>query len=60
MSGVSGVAVAKVILDQPEIMAPVRQGEAAGVSAAEELAEIRAGFVPLSLALTTRANSPNN
>lgn len=27
----SGVAVTKVILDQPEIVAPIRQGEAAGV-----------------------------
>src|SRR4051812_42640682 len=31
MDGVSGVAVAEVILDQPEIVAPVREGEAAGV-----------------------------
>ena len=27
----SGVAVAKVILDQPEIVAPIRESEAAGV-----------------------------
>ena len=32
MDGMSGVAVAKVILDQPEIVAPIRESEAAGVS----------------------------
>ena len=31
MDGMSGVAVAKVILDQPEVVAPIREGEAAGV-----------------------------
>ena len=31
MDGMSGVAVAQVILDQPEIVAPIRQSEAAGV-----------------------------
>jgi len=32
MDGVSRVAVAKVILDQPEIVTPIRQGETTGVS----------------------------
>jgi hypothetical protein len=32
MDGMSGVAVAKVILDQPEIVAPIRECEATGVS----------------------------
>ena len=32
MNGMSGVAVAKVILDQPEIIAPIRESEAAGVA----------------------------
>ena len=31
MDGMSGVAVAKVILDQPEIVAPIRESEAARV-----------------------------
>jgi Tn3 transposase DDE domain len=31
MDGMSGVTVAKVLLDQPEIVAPIREGEAAGV-----------------------------
>src|SRR5262249_14800949 len=31
MDGVSRVAVAKVILDQPEIVTPIRQGETTGV-----------------------------
>jgi hypothetical protein len=31
MNGMSGVAVAQVILDQPEVVPPVRQGEAARV-----------------------------
>ena len=31
MDGVSGVAVAQVILDQPEIITPICEGEAAGV-----------------------------
>ena len=31
MDGMSGIAVAKVILDQPEIVAPIRECEAAGV-----------------------------
>jgi hypothetical protein len=31
MDGMSGVTVTKVILDQPEVVSPVRQGEAAGV-----------------------------
>jgi hypothetical protein len=31
MDGMSGVAVAQVNLDQPEIVAPIRQSEAAGV-----------------------------
>ena len=31
MNGVSGVPVAQVILDQPEIVPPVRQAKAAGV-----------------------------
>jgi hypothetical protein len=30
MDGVSGIAVAQVILDQPEIVSPIRQSEAAG------------------------------
>jgi hypothetical protein len=32
MDGMSGVAVAEVILDQPEIVAPIRECEATGVS----------------------------
>jgi hypothetical protein len=32
MDGMSGVAVAKVILDQPEIVAPIRQSETTGAS----------------------------
>jgi hypothetical protein len=31
MDGMSGVAVAKVILDQPEIVVPIRESEAAGM-----------------------------
>jgi hypothetical protein len=31
MDGMSGIAVAKVILDQPEIVPPIRESEAAGV-----------------------------
>jgi hypothetical protein len=31
MDGMSGVAMAKVVLDQPEIVAPIRESEAAGV-----------------------------
>ena len=31
MDGMSGIAVAKVILDQPEIVAPIREREAARV-----------------------------
>src|SRR4051794_40849746 len=31
MSGMPGVAVAQVILDEPEIVATIRQGEAAGM-----------------------------
>jgi hypothetical protein len=32
MDSVSGVAMAKVILDQPEIVTPIRESEATGVS----------------------------
>ena len=32
MDGMSGIAVAKLILDQPEIIAPIRESEAAGVA----------------------------
>jgi hypothetical protein len=32
MDGVSGISVAQVILDQPEIVTPIRQSKAAGVS----------------------------
>ena len=31
MDGMSGIAVAKVILDQPEVVAPIRECEATGV-----------------------------
>jgi hypothetical protein len=31
MDGMSGVAVAKVVPNQPEIVAPIREREAAGV-----------------------------
>src|SRR4029079_5234198 len=31
MDSMSGIAVAKVILDQPEIVAPIRESEATGV-----------------------------
>jgi hypothetical protein len=32
MDGISGIAVAEIILDQPEIVASIRESEAAGVA----------------------------
>jgi hypothetical protein len=43
MDGISGVAVAKVILDQPEIIVPIREGEAAAEPKYVSMNRLRSG-----------------